>query len=123
MVVEHKSLRQLRIKSGVVQRLTREITSYKREAELQQVRLEKMKQDDVDEYDIMKMGLVVQESLAMVPHCLRKLIIANKDLEQLLDDFEETKDEDMICVAKKNMKIAKERIQEENESLNAREQK
>ena len=123
MVVEHKSLRQLRIKSGVVQRLTREITSYKREAEQQQVRLEKMKQDDVDEYDIMKMGLVVQESLAMVPHCLRKLIIANKDLEQLLDDFEETKDEDMICVAKKNMKIAKERIQEENESLNAREQK
>ena len=123
MVVEHKSLRQLRIKSGVVQRLTREITSYKREAEQQQVRLEKMKLDDVDEYDIMKMGLVVQESLAMVPHCLRKLIIANKDLEQLLDDFEETKDEDMICVAKKNMKIAKERIQEENESLNAREQK
>ena len=123
MVVEHKSLRQLRIKSGVVQRLTREITSYKREAEQQQVRLEKMKLDDVDEYDIMKMGLVVQESLAMVPHCLRKLIIANKDLEQLLDDFEETKDKDMICVAKKNMKIAKERIQEENESLNAREQK
>ena len=123
MVVEHKSLRQLRIKSGVVQRLTREITSYEREAEQQQVRLEKMKLDDVDEYDIMKMGLVVQESLAMVPHCLRKLIIANKDLEQLLDDFEETKDEDMICVAKKNMKIAKERIQEENESLNATEQK
>ena len=79
--------RQLRIKTGIVKRLTKDVVSYQAEADIQQVRLEKMKEEERDEYDIKKMGQVVQESLMMIPHCLRKLKIANEDLKQLTNEY------------------------------------
>ena len=81
--------RQLRIKTGIVKRLTKDVVSYQEEADIQQVRLEKMKEEERDEYDIKKMGQVVQESLMMIPHCLRKLKIANDDLKQLTDEHKD----------------------------------
>ena len=78
-------LRQLRIKSGIVSRISKDISSYQDEAGIQQKRLERMKEEGQDEYDIMKMGLVVQESLMMVPHCVKKLVTANADLEEFLE--------------------------------------
>ena len=79
------SLRQLRIKTGIVSRISKDISSYQDEAGIQQQRLERMKKEGQDEYDIMKMGLVVQESLMMVPHCVKKLVTANADLENFLE--------------------------------------
>ena len=81
--------RQLRIKTGIVKRLTKDVVSYQAEAEIQQVRLEKMRGEERDEYDIKKMGQVVQESLMMIPHCLRKLKIANEDLKQLTNEHKD----------------------------------
>ena len=78
--------RQLRIKTGIVKRLTKDVVSYQAEADIQQMRLEKMKEEERDEYDIKKMGQVVQESLMMIPHCLRKLKIATEDLKQFTND-------------------------------------
>ena len=77
--------RQLRIKTGIVKRLRKDVVSYKEEAEIQQARLDKMLEEKRDEYDIKKMGQVVQESLMMIPHCLRRLKIANEDLKNLTD--------------------------------------
>lgn len=78
-------LRQLRIKTGIVSRISKDISSYQDEAGIQQQRLDRMKEEGQDEYDIMKMGLVVQESLMMVPHCVKKLVTANADLEEFLE--------------------------------------
>ena len=111
------TLRQLRIKTGVVQRLTKEISSYKKEAELQEQRRQKMKEEGKEEYDIMKMGWVVQESLGMIPHCIRKLNIASSELETLLEnisleenDIESSKQMDL---AKNQISMAREKIKEE----------
>ena len=112
------SLRTLRIKTGVVKRLTKEIASYKKEADQLEQKLQKMKDEGKDEYDIKKMGWVVQESLGMIPHCIRKLNMASNELETLLknisledDDTESAKQMDL---AKKEILEAKERIKEES---------
>ena len=86
MLDQNKNLlRQLRIKTGIVSRISKDISSYQDEAGIQQQRLDRMKEEGQDEYDIMKMGLVVQESLMMVPHCVKKLVTANADLEEFLE--------------------------------------
>ena len=63
--LDTKNLRQLRIKTGVVMRLAKDVKSYKKEAQIQQQRQEKMKEEGKDEYDIMKMGFVIQETLGI----------------------------------------------------------
>ena len=124
--------RQLRIKTGIVKRLTKDVVSYQAEADIQQVRLEKMKEEKRDEYDIKKMGQVVQESLMMIPHCLRKLKIANEDLKQLTnehrdmmevkpneitksenDDKQETEVERLYRAATQQISEAEERIKDQ----------
>ena len=82
---DRTTLRQLRIKTGVVSRNSKDISSYQVEADIQQQRLDRMKREGQDEYDILKMGQVVQESLMMVPHCVKKLVTARADLESLLE--------------------------------------
>ena len=81
-----KISRQLRIKTGIVKRLRKDVVSYREEAKIQQARLDKMLEEKRDEYDIKKMGQVVQESLMMIPHCLRRLKIANEDLKNLTEE-------------------------------------
>ena len=87
--VETKVCRQLRIKTGIVKRLSKDVVSYQAEADIQQVRLDKMLEEKKDEYDIKKMGQVVQESLMMIPHCLRRLKIANEDLKTFTDEHKD----------------------------------
>ena len=84
---DRTTLRQLRIKTGIVSRISKDISSYQVEADIQQQRLDRMKMEGQDEYDILKMGQVVQESLMMVPHCVKKLVTARADLESLLESL------------------------------------
>lgn len=103
--LDKNTLRQLKIKTGIVSRISKDISSYQEEAGIQQKRLERMKREGQDEYDIMKMGLVVQESLMMVPYCVKKLVTANADLENFLEtlpecDMEAEQTETVILIVK-----------------------
>ena len=120
------SLRQLRIKTGIVSRISKDISSYQDEAGIQQQRLERMKKEGQDEYDIMKMGLVVQESLMMVPHCVKKLVSANADLENFLEtlpecdgetEAEESEAVSLIGKAKRHCKESKVIIKDHDDSI------
>ena len=120
------SLRQLRIKTGIVSRISKDISSYQDEAGIQQQRLERMKKEGQDEYDIMKMGLVVQESLMMVPHCVKKLVTANADLENFLEtlpecdgdmEAEESETVSLIRKAKRHCKESKVIIKDHDDSI------
>ena len=84
---DRTTLRQLRIKTGIVSRIIKDISSYQVEADMQQQRLDRMKMEGQDEYDILKMGQVVQESIMMIPHCVKKLVTARADLESLLENY------------------------------------
>ena len=123
--LDKNTLRQLRIKTGIVSRISKDISSYQDEAEIQQQRLERMRREGQDEYDIMKMGQVVQESLMMVPHCVKKLVTANADLEDFLEtlpecdensEAEETEAIRLILKAKRQCKESKTKIKEHENS-------
>ena len=78
-------LKQMRIKTGVVRRLSKEKLSYRKEADQQKVKIEKMKADGKDEHDIKKMGEVLQETLMMIPDCHRRLVAAHGELSTMLE--------------------------------------
>ncbi|XP_063312783.1 tubulin-specific chaperone A [Pelobates fuscus] len=88
-------IRQIKIKTGVVKRLTKEKAMYEKEAIQQEEKVEKMKSEGGDEYVIRKQIEVLQESRMMIPDCQRRLEAAHTDLVQLLDnekDLEETEE-------------------------------
>ena len=124
---DRTTLRQLRIKTGIVSRISKDISSYQVEADIQQQRLDRMKMEGQDEYDILKMGQVVQESLMMVPHCVKKLVTARADLESLLETLsdvtvgdleagEETEVARMIRKAKAQCDDSTQKIKEHEDS-------
>lgn len=94
-------IRTIKIKTGVVKRLAKEKTVYEREAEQQKVRIQKLKDEGKDEYDIRKQEEVLNESLMMVPDCQRRLAVAFEDLNKILESEQDLKDtEDYVTAAK-----------------------
>eukprot|EP00116_Pleurobrachia_bachei_P017794 sb/3478056/ len=78
--------KQLRIKSGVVKRLNKEVQMYQKEVVDGELKVQQMKDEGKDPYDIKKMGEVVDESKAMVPDARNRLRKAVEDLDLLLED-------------------------------------
>lgn len=85
-------LRTIKIKTGVVKRITKEKIVYEREVEEQKDNIEKFKQKGKDEYDIRKQEEVLQECLMMIPECKRRLFKAVEDLQKVLDTELELKE-------------------------------
>uniref|UniRef100_A0A2K5JW75 Tubulin-specific chaperone A n=1 Tax=Colobus angolensis palliatus TaxID=336983 RepID=A0A2K5JW75_COLAP len=111
-------VRQIKIKTGVVKRLVKEKVMYEKEAKQQEEKIEKMRAEDGENYDIKKQaGLqllassvpptpasqspgiicveILQESRMMIPDCQRRLEAAYLDLQQILEcekDLEETEE-------------------------------
>ncbi|XP_066919997.1 tubulin-specific chaperone A-like [Clytia hemisphaerica] len=79
-------LRNITIKTGVVKRLAKEKTMYEKETAQQEAKIEKMKADGKDEYDIKKMIEVKGESAAMIMDCLNRLKKAHQELKTILDN-------------------------------------
>merc|ERR1712154_370977 len=77
-------LKQIKIKTGVLKRVGKEKLSYRKEADQQKAKIEKMKEGR-EEIEIKKMGEVMQETLMMIPDCHRRLVAAHADLSQLLE--------------------------------------
>jgi len=78
-------IKQIKIKTGVLKRAGKEKASYRKEADMQKAKIEKMKEEGKDEHDIKKMGEVLQESLMMIPDCHRRLVAAKADMESILE--------------------------------------
>lgn len=67
-------LKTIKIKTGVVKRMTKEKVVYEREAKEQKEKIEKLKLAGNDEYDIKKQEEVLTECLMMVPDCRRRYV-------------------------------------------------
>jgi len=78
-------IRTIRIKTGVVKRLSKEVLMYEKEAGAQKEKIENMKRNGEDEYDIRKQEEVLQESLMMIPDCQKRLYLAHEELKGLLE--------------------------------------
>ena len=81
-------IKTLRIQTGVVKRCGKEKLSYRKEANQQKEKLEKMKKEGKDDMEIKTMNEQMQESLMMIPDCHRKLGKAVKELKALLEELE-----------------------------------
>ncbi|SPO21609.1 related to Tubulin-specific chaperone A [Ustilago trichophora] len=77
--------RQLTIKTGVE-------NSYLKEAQEQQVRIQKFIDDGRDEYDVKQQRTVLQDTLKMIPDCRKRLELATDELHNYLEGLEEEDD-------------------------------
>lgn len=65
-------LRQIKIKTGVVKRLTKEKTVYEKEIDQQKQRIERLRNEGKDEHVLKKEEEILQESLMMIPDSHRR---------------------------------------------------
>ncbi|KAI0685079.1 tubulin binding cofactor A [Cytidiella melzeri] len=77
-------LRQLKIKSGATKRLFKEHKSYVLEEEQQKIKLEKLKADGAEEWDVKNAQKMLEESGKMVNDTSAKLGVSVQDLRALL---------------------------------------
>ncbi|RHZ78781.1 hypothetical protein Glove_156g98 [Diversispora epigaea] len=79
------SLKELKIKTGVVKRLFKEEKSYHTEVLEQKKRIEKITIGGADEYDIAKQNEVLDESQTMIHEVKNRLREAHKALQDLIN--------------------------------------
>jgi len=79
--------KKLRIKVSTVKRLHNDLKMYEQEVVDENNRIDKMKEDGKDEYDIKKAKEVLGESEMMVPDTKRRIQTAKDDLEQFMVCF------------------------------------
>lgn len=78
--MEADNKRQLKIKSGVVKRITREHDSYQKEIQKDKDRIEKLRDNNGGEHAIRKQEEVLQETIQMIPNTKKRLQDALEDL-------------------------------------------
>nr|BAN20409.1 cofactor A, putative [Riptortus pedestris] len=100
-------IKVLKIKTGVVKRLTKEKICYEKEADQQKERIQKYKDEGKDDADINKQNEVLQESLAMIIDCQRRLSKAFQELETILKDEEDLKETEEYIAAIQILEDAK----------------
>ncbi|XP_076766991.1 tubulin-specific chaperone A-like [Xylocopa sonorina] len=110
-------IRTLKIKTGVVKRLAKEKVTYEKEAAQQRERIQKLKEQDKDGYDIKKQEEVLQESLMMVPDCQRRLVKAFQELKKILDSEQDLKELEDYIEAEKVLQEAEAQLPKEGEIM------
>ncbi|XP_071645232.1 tubulin-specific chaperone A-like [Temnothorax americanus] len=110
-------IRTLKIKTGVVKRLAKEKVTYEKEAAQQRERVQKLKEQDKDNYDIKKQEEVLQESLMMVPDCQRRLVKAFEELKKILDTEQDLKEVEGYVEAEKVLREVEEQLPKEGDIL------
>ena len=109
-------LKKLRIATGVVKRCGKEKLSYRKEADMQREKIEKMKVEGKEEADIKKMNECMQESLMMIPDCHRRLEKAINELKPLyeeLEGLEEFAEEKIVLEAQQALQSSVEHLNAE----------
>ena len=81
-------LKKLRISTGVVKRCGKEKLSYRKEADMQRGKIEKMKTEGKDEADIKKMNEVIQKMNEVIhPHS--NILVGNlRSMGHLAPEFD-----------------------------------
>ncbi|KAK9874672.1 hypothetical protein WA026_005493 [Henosepilachna vigintioctopunctata] len=112
-------VKQLKIKTGVVKRLTKEKVTYEKEADSQKNRIEKLKAAGSDSYDIKKQEEVLQECLMMVPDCQRRLAKAFEDLKNILESEKDLQELEEYATAQQIIEEAKLQLPNSEELVTA----
>lgn len=93
--VDPKKVRDIKIKSGIVKRLAKEKISYEKESDTLAKKIEKMKEETPQDYNIKKQEELLDETKRMVPDCERRLRSAWEELSKIVEgekDLKETEE-------------------------------
>jgi len=99
-------LKQIRIKTGVISRITKEKQSYEKETETEKERLLKLKAKGEDSHTLKKQEEVILESAMMVPDCQKRLTAAYADLKAILENEKDLVGTEEFQNATKAMELA-----------------
>mmetsp|Transcript_17382 Transcript_17382/g.25391 ORF Transcript_17382/g.25391 Transcript_17382/m.25391 type:complete len:115 (-) Transcript_17382:73-417(-) len=91
-MVETAVQKGLRIKLGSCKRLAKEVASYEKEVVDNEARVQRMREEGKDPYDIRKQEEVLAESQMMVPDSRGRLTRALEDLDAFLEENGEDAD-------------------------------
>ncbi len=81
--------KRLKVQIGVVKRMNKEVAAYEKEVEDNEARVQKMRDDGKDEYDIKKQEEVLAESHMMIPDSNNRLEAAMEKLGEIMAEVEE----------------------------------
>ncbi|DAZ98546.1 TPA: hypothetical protein N0F65_007045 [Lagenidium giganteum] len=76
--------KQFKIKVGTLRRVKKDLEYYARELTTQKAKIDKMRADGKDEYDIKQQQEVLVETETMLPDCQTRLREAAADLEAFI---------------------------------------
>ncbi|KAK9792229.1 hypothetical protein WJX73_000121 [Symbiochloris irregularis] len=88
--MSNQEARQLKIKTGSVVRLKKELALYLKERDSEQQRVNALKQGQADKHDIKHAEDVLAEASMIVPDTRQRLEAAVKDLAKLLEELKES---------------------------------
>ena len=86
--------KKLKIQNGIIRRMIKEVLGYQSEAKMNEKRIQKMKDDGKDEYDIKKQEEVLGESYMMIPDSKNRLEAALEKFVLILEEVQEDPDLD-----------------------------
>mmetsp|Transcript_12241 Transcript_12241/g.23048 ORF Transcript_12241/g.23048 Transcript_12241/m.23048 type:complete len:107 (+) Transcript_12241:53-373(+) len=84
--------RQVKIKTGIVKRLRKELAMYEKEKVQNDKRVEDMRASGADTYDVRQAERVADESAMMIPDCKVRFEAAFLDLKNLADAEKENEE-------------------------------
>uniref|UniRef100_A0A0K8RD85 Tubulin-specific chaperone A n=1 Tax=Ixodes ricinus TaxID=34613 RepID=A0A0K8RD85_IXORI len=99
-------IRQLKIKTGIVKRLTKEKSVYEKEVEVEKERMAKMKDTGKDEHTLKQQEKVIQDTAQMVPHCQKGILAAYNDLKEVLESVPDLAEKEEYISAQAALKDA-----------------
>ena len=82
--MEADPMRKLKIKSGVVKRITREYASYEEEVKKDRERMNRFKESNSDDAAMRRQQEVLEETIKMIPDTRRRLRTAYDDLKDYM---------------------------------------
>eukprot|EP01032_Pedospumella_encystans_P025871 gene25871-29226_t len=81
--------KQIKIQLGICKRMIKEVASYEKEVTTNEAKIQKMKDDGKDSYDIRKQEEVLQESYMMIPDSKSRLEKVVLELVGILNELPE----------------------------------
>lgn len=93
-------IKEIRIKTGIVKRVGKEITMYQKEAQQIKDKIKKMQDEGQEVYYIKKQDGLLQETLSVIPDCQKRFDNAYIELKALLEAETELEEDEIYQAAK-----------------------
>eukprot|EP00243_Klebsormidium_subtile_P012343 TRINITY_DN746_c0_g2_i1.p1 TRINITY_DN746_c0_g2~~TRINITY_DN746_c0_g2_i1.p1 ORF type:complete len:110 (-),score=30.38 TRINITY_DN746_c0_g2_i1:203-532(-) len=82
------SQKNIKIKTGTLKRVFKEVKSYEKELQMELARTEKMKAEGADSHDLKQQESVLGETQMMIPDAKKRLQTAFQDLQSAVEEGE-----------------------------------